>query len=98
MRLIKAYLKPLKVDQRTGLTQKNGRRLKVMPENMECHERDSWKVHQKSFYFSKTEITVNKAGIFDVTKKVDKFDIFLQTLELIWEIKFKANSKCTKSI
>ena len=69
MKFIKAYLKPLKVDQRTGLTQKNGRRLKVMPENMECHERDSWKVGQNIFHFSKTETTVNKTGIFDVTDK-----------------------------
>ena len=69
-----------------------------MPENMECHKRDSWKLCQKIFYFSKTETTVSKTGIFDVTKKADKFNIFLQTLELLWEIKFKANSKGVKSI
>ena len=40
-----------------------------MPENMECHERDSWKVGQNIFHFSKTETTVNKTGIFDVTDK-----------------------------
>ena len=40
-----------------------------MPENMECHERDSWKVRQNIFHFPKTETTVNKTGIFDVTDK-----------------------------
>ena len=69
MKLIKTYLNPLIVDQRTSLNQKNGWRLKVMPENMECHERDSWKVGQNIFHFSKTETTVNKTGIFDVTDK-----------------------------
>ena len=53
---------------------------------MECHERDSWKVRQKVFHFSKTEISVNKTSIFDVTKIADKFNSFLRTLELIWKI------------
>ena len=86
MKRTKTYQNPLNVDQRTSLNQKNGRRLKVIPENMECHERDSWKVRQKVFHFSKTEISVNKTSIFDVTKIADKFNSFLRTLELIWKI------------
>ena len=51
-----------------------------MPENMECHERDSWKVGQNIFHFSKTETTVNKTGIFDVTDKYQINFIFFTNI------------------
>ena len=51
-----------------------------MPENMECHERDSWKVRQNIFHFSKTETTVNKTGIFDVTDKYQINFIFFTNI------------------
>ena len=35
-----------------------------------------------------TKITVNKTDIFDTKKIVDEFNKCLQTLELIWQIKF----------
>ena len=48
IKLIKTYLKPLKGDQRKNFTQKNYKSLKVMQKkNMECYERDTWKVHCK---------------------------------------------------
>ena len=36
-----------------------------------------------------TKITVNKLDIFDKKKIADEFNKFLQTLELIWQIKFQ---------
>ena len=36
-----------------------------------------------------TKITVNKPDIFDKKKRADEFNKFLQTLELIWQIKFQ---------
>ena len=47
IKLTKIYLKPLKTDQRKNFARKNCRSLKVMGKNMECYERDTWKVHHK---------------------------------------------------
>ena len=51
-----------------------------MPENMECHERDSWKVRQNIFQFSKTETTINKTDIFDVIDKQQIIFIFFTNI------------------
>ena len=37
----------------------------------------------------RTKITVSKTDIFDTKKIADEFNKFLQTLKLIWKIKFQ---------
>ena len=57
---MKIYLKPLKTDQRKRFTQKKCKSLQGCEKNMECYERDTWKVHHKILNYSTfpTKITV----------------------------------------
>ena len=72
-------MKTIKKRLKTSLNQKNCRSVKGLRENMECYEKDYWKVHQKILNFP-TECTVNKTGIFDVTKTTDKINKFFNNI------------------
>ena len=88
IKLIKTYLKPLKGEQEHFYSEKL--------QKFKGNAKKTWGVMKEILgkcttkpSTLPTKITVNKLDIFDKKKIADEFNKFLQTLELIWQIKFQ---------